>query len=267
MYQYSIGVVDDELAIRSQVKELLTAYENEHKNRMHVAAFASAEALLEVYRQEKHPFQILILDVEMPGMSGMEAAKQIRAMDPDVCLLFLTAFEQYAVTAFEVDAVGYLMKPIQYVQLKARLAASIIRIDYLAELNKAKKRYLTVMNQYQEVHIEISEIVYIEKRRNQSVIHCREEEYVCYESLRELYERLDPKQFCYSHQGYLVNFSKVQSVGKTELFMENHAQVPLSRRFSELLYERKMEEVLRSREQLLQREEQYRYRITGDSEE
>lgn len=254
MYQYTVAIVDDEPVIRSQIREFFTAYESERGNRIILSEYASAEELLAEYQERRHPFQILIVDVELPGISGAEAAMKIRKIDPDVCMIFLTAYEAYALDAFQADALGYLVKPVSYIRLKGLLSKAIIQIDYVTELYQAARRYLTVTCKYQQVHIEIAKIVYVEKRHNMCILHCQEEEYACYETLSQLFQVLVEHGFCYSHQGYIVNFKRVQSVGKSELFMDNHAQVPLSRRYYKDMYQRMLDRVKRSRELQLQAE-------------
>ncbi len=254
MYQYTIAIVDDEPVIRSLIREFFTAYESERGNRILLSEYASAEELLAAYEEKRHPFQILIIDVELPGVSGAEAAMKIRRRDPDVCMIFLTAYEAYALDAFEADALGYLVKPVSYIRLKSLISKAIIQIDYITELHQAARRYLTVTCKYHQVHIEIAKIVYVEKRYNLCILHCQEEEYACYETLSQLFQILRGHGFYYSHQGYIVNFRRVQSVGKSELFMDSHAQVPLSRRYYKEMYQRMLDRIKRSRELKLQAE-------------
>lgn len=254
MYQYTAAIVDDEPVIRSKIREFFTAYESERGNHIILSEFATGEELLEAYREKEHPFQILIVDVELPGISGVEVAMKIRRMDKEVCMFFLTAYEAYALDAFEADAIGYLVKPVSYTRLKGLISKAIIQIDYITELHQAARRYLTVTCKYQQVHIEIAKIVYVEKRHNLCILHCQEAEYACYETLSQLFQTLREHGFCYSHQGYIVNFKRVQSVGKSELFMDSHAQVPLSRRYYKEMYQRMLDRIKRSRELMLQAE-------------
>lgn len=254
MYQYTVGIVDDEPVIRRQIQDFFTAYESERGNHMVLSEFATGEALLNAYQESAHPFQILIIDVELPGISGTKAAMEIRQKDKDVCILFLTAFEAYALDAYQADAIGYLVKPVGYTKLKALISKAIIQIDYVTELYQAARRYLTVTSKYQKVHIEISKIVYVEKRHNLCILHCQDAEYACYETLSQLFTKLQEHGFYYSHQGYIVNFKRVQSVGRSELFMDSHAMVPLSRRYYKEMYQRMVERIKRSRELMLQAE-------------
>ncbi|MBQ7433981.1 MAG: response regulator transcription factor [Lachnospiraceae bacterium] len=252
MHQYTVAVVDDRSEIRVQLREYLETYETEHRCILKTELFDTGEELLRVYDQEEYPFEILILDVELPGVSGVEIARQIRKKDSDVSIIFLTGYDRYALDAFRVGAMGYFMKPIQYVSLKAKISEAILKIDYINELHQKQQKYLTVINHYQQVQIEISQIIYIEKHRNLCIIHCQGVEYACYISLYRLYKQLPMREFCYCHQGYVVNFTKVRSVGKTDLLMESLDRVPLSRRYYKELHLRKIQEVVGYQELLME---------------
>jgi len=92
MYQYTVGIVDDEPVIRRQIQDFFTAYESERGNHMVLSEFATGEALLNAYQESAHPFQILIIDVELPGISGTKAAMEIRQKDKDVMYFVLNGF-------------------------------------------------------------------------------------------------------------------------------------------------------------------------------
>ena len=189
MYSYSVAIVDDEPEFRKRILEMFMAYQSESSNKLVIQEFGSAEELLQVYREMEHPFHILIMDVEMGVINGAEAAKEIRKTDKTVSIIFVTNYPSYAIDAFDVDAVGYLVKPVEYIQLKTRMAKAIIDVDYLNDRLLAKNRYLKVTVNYKEISIEINGIYYIEKRRNQCIIHTVNDEYTCYDTLSQLYEK------------------------------------------------------------------------------
>lgn len=251
MYSYSVAVVDDEPEFRRRIVEMFTAYQSESSNQLTVQEFGSAEELLKLYEEGKHPFQILIMDVEMGAINGAEAAREIRKSDKMVSIIFVTNYPSYAIDAFDVDAVGYLVKPVEYVQLKARMAKAIIDVDYLYDRLIADSRYVTVMVNYKETSIEISSIYYIEKRRNQCIIHTVDGEYVCYDTLAQIYEHLDHPRFVYCHQGYIINFSRVKSIRQNQVCFSSHMEVPMSRKYYVELKQRMMERVNHARERKL----------------
>ena len=100
-------------------------------------------------------------------------------------------------------------------------------------------------------------ILYIEKRRNQSVIHLEDGETVCYESLKNLFDRLNQNKFCYSHQGFVVNFDKIKEVLPTYIALGDGREVPVSRRYQKELKDRHMDTIYQLQEKRrLEREEE-----------
>lgn len=251
MYSYCVAVIDDEEEFRKRIIEMFTAYQSESGNELVVHEFENAEELLNVYEKEAHPFQILILDVEMGKINGAEAAKKIRKKDKMVSIIFVTNFPSYAIDAFEVDAIGYLVKPVEYVQLRSRMAKAIIDVDYLYDHFMAGNRYLTVTMNYRNMRVEINSIYYIEKRRNQSVLHTESGEYTCYDTLAELYEKLDHPRFVYCHQGFIINFEQVKSIVGRQVYFSAHMVVPLSRTYAVELRERLIKKINAQREKQL----------------
>lgn len=250
LHHCSVAAVDDEPEMRVQIRNALALYAEKYNIVFHIELFGTAEELLDRYEQEEVPFQILILDVELPGMSGVEAAQQIRQWDPEAVIIFLTAYDAYALDAYGVNAIGYLLKPVERLALweKVSMSLSWLRANHIQKEENMQQTHLVVTNHYQKIQIELSEIIYIEKHRNHCRICCHHTEYICYTSLYRLYQQLPTPQFCYCHQGYIVNFSKVLSVGKTELLMENGILVPVSRRYYKMLHQRKIEEVVQYQE-------------------
>ena len=104
---------------------------------------------------------------------------------------------------------------------------------------------------YKSVKIEINSIYYIEKRRNQSVIHTESGEYTSYDTLSELYERLDKPRFTYCHQGYIINFEHVKSIIGRQVNLSAHISIPLSRTYELELKKRLMDQINAEREKQL----------------
>lgn len=238
---YRIAVCDDEIYYQDELCNLLKAYENESGNKLDICRFSSGEKLLEQYKEAI--FHILILDIEMGGLSGMETAKEIREIDENVIIIFATGFDNYALGAFEVNALNYLVKPVDYVKLKKVMSTATASVDFKRDQISARKRYLEVRIKNSQVHIEITKIKYIEKKRNTCIIHTTDNEYACYETLAQVYDRLDVNKFCYVHQGYIVNFDMILEVGKTMVVLADYMEVPISRKYYKGLKERFMNQI------------------------
>ena len=109
-----IAIVEDEAASAQLLEECLLRYQAETGAEMTITCFPSAEALLRDYRGE---FDLLFMDVDMPGINGIDASRRLREMDSRVVLIFVTNLAQYAIYGYEVDALDYILKPVNYYAL------------------------------------------------------------------------------------------------------------------------------------------------------
>ncbi len=255
MYTYKIGVCDDEPVFCNHLKKLLAAYQVESKNQLGVRIFHRGEDLIDSFLNEKCPYDMLMLDVDVPnGMNGVQTATKIREQNPDVIIIFITNYEKYALDAYRVDAIDYLVKPVDLESLRRVMAKAIIQVDYILDYQKSTNRYLPIVVDYDRINIEISKILYIEKRRNQSLIHTEDGDYSCYETLSQLYEKLDSNKFMYVHQGFIVQFPKIKEVEKNCICFSGHVKVPVSRKYQKEVQQRFQERLYRLREQMLKKE-------------
>lgn len=244
MNYYRVAVCDDEKYYREELLSLLTTFENESGNKIEILTYSSGEELLEDW--ETKTIHIIIMDVEMKEKSGIDVARDIRKKDDNVSIIFATSYENYAINAFDVSAMGYLVKPVSYVKLKKLLTKAIIAVDYKNDREVARARYIEVKVKYDKVNIEADKIQYIEKRRNVSIIHTKDNEYTSYDTLSQLYEKLDSRKFIYTHQGYLVNFDMIKEVAKTSVVLEDYIEVPISRKYYKGIRERFMNQIYKS---------------------
>jgi DNA-binding LytR/AlgR family response regulator len=175
--------------------------------------------------------QIAFLDIRMPGLSGMEVAKRIAGL----CrIVFVTAFDQYAIEAFEREAVDYLLKPVskerlgQTVQrLKNQLNASTQPPSGLAEVleqvlsrltGKAGPEYLRWIKTQQKESIRlipVDEVDYFQAEDKYTLVMTKEGESLIRKTIKELSEELDPAQFWQIHRGIIVNVSKIDKVSRS----------------------------------------------------
>ena len=107
----NIAIVEDEDVHAARLEEHLALYQKESRCQLRVERFRDAEELLARYSPV---YAVVFMDIQLPGMNGMEAAFQLRELDRTVSLLFITSLTQYAQKGYEVDAVGYLLKPVSY---------------------------------------------------------------------------------------------------------------------------------------------------------
>lgn len=218
---------DDEAQEHAIVKKLAGEFLAEHAGlslRFHY--FDSPAALLEAVG-ENGGFDLYILDVLMPGMSGIELAGQLRSRCKAAEIIFLTLSREYALEAFGVKASGYLLKPVCKADFDEVLL-SCIR-SRLAALENA---VITLKTKDGFRRICLPELVLVE-----SFNHTREltlSDNTVLETvvtLSELFEQLrEYRQFCMPHRAYIVNMDYVAGLRKNELLMSGGRRIPISRK-------------------------------------
>ena len=211
-------IAEDELVLRIELKEMLAKLWPE------LVISAEAEDGIEALQAlDKHAPDILFLDIEMPELSGLEVAKQASGQ----ChVAFVTAYDKYAVAAFEQGAVDYVMKPFSLprlattvARLKARVATAPARFDglieALAHAAKGTKEYLRWINASQgnELRlITIEEICYFKSDSKYTLVVTSDKESLIRRPIKELAEELDPQIFWQIHRGTLVNVNAISGV-------------------------------------------------------
>lgn len=231
MEQFRLAICDDEEICIENIRQFMSAYISESGNEMLVDTYTSGIDLLDAVENGKADYDIFLLDVDMPDMRGTIVAKELREMYPMAVICFITAYEEYAYEAYRAEALGYLTKPVSYSDLRHLLNRCAIQIQYCRDSETAKERYLEIRTQRGVALIDIKDILYIEKRRNQCVFHLDDGEIVSYMSLAEAYDMLDPKAFYYVHQGFVVNFAQIREVKPTVICFGRGREIPVSRKY------------------------------------
>lgn len=256
MKTINVAICDDEEVFLDMIYSLVMACMNENKYSFAVTKYMDGMQLLSDIQSGSMECDLLFLDIDMPEMSGIDVARKLREKGYDGIICFVTSHNRYALDAYGVEALGYIMKPAQYGDVKRLVEKAVVQIFYRFDVKEAEKRFLEINTQSGKKVITMNNILYIEKRRNQSVIHLEDGETVCYESLKNLYDRLNQSKFCYSHQGFVVNFDKIKEVLPTYIALGEGREVPVSRRYQKELKERHMNMIFQLQEELrLEREE------------
>ena len=121
-----IAVVDDQPDMRQQLCSMIDQYSRENNCMLEVTTFSDGAQIITNYCKG---FDIIFLDIEMPELGGMDAAERIRTVDPDVVLVFVTNMAQYAIRGYEVDALDFVLKPVNYYQFSTKLARALQRVQ------------------------------------------------------------------------------------------------------------------------------------------
>jgi DNA-binding LytR/AlgR family response regulator len=194
-------IVDDEAPARSELRYLLA----EHAEVDVVGEAASAAEAVQLARELR--YDVVFLDVEMPGATGLEAAPHVRERRDPPAVVFVTAHAEYAVDAFAVEAFDYLLKPVD----PDRLARVVERLHERTQENAAPVDRVAVVAGGGTELLDHDQIHYVQAEGDDSRVHTYDRAYLSTSSLGELEERLGPR-FARIHRSYLVNLAKVAGV-------------------------------------------------------
>ena len=156
---------------------------------------------------------ILFLDIQMPGMDGMETAKMLRQDNEDMILIFVTAAEEYVFQAFDVGAFHYLVKPFSDEKFKEVVTKAVHNIKRSSRLEKDEK-YIMVQTAGSHIKIFLRDIVYAEVYNRKVIIHTRSTDIEYYGKLQELSD-MAGTDFFRTHRAYLVHFKYVEKYDAT----------------------------------------------------
>jgi DNA-binding LytR/AlgR family response regulator len=228
-------IVDDEAPARSELRYLLAA----HPEVQVLGEAAGAVEALGLARELV--YDVVFLDVEMPGLTGVEAAPLVRERRDPPAVVFVTAHERYAVDAFAIEAFDYLLKPVD----PDRLARVVERLRERTSENALPVEKIPVVAGGGTELLDFDQVHYVHADGDYSRVHTYDRSYLCTASLGELEERLSGGRFVRIHRSHLVNLSKVAGVRRAapdrfrlQLADAEKTELDVARRQSRQLRER-----------------------------
>lgn len=198
-------IVDDEAPARSELRYLL-----EETGRVDAITEASS-AREAVERLMEARADVIFLDVSMPKTNGMQLAEALHKLKNPPAVVFVTAYSEYALEAFDVDAIDYLMKPVETDRLNQALDKVQSRVKPQPQSHSSVER-IPVAKSGRKVLVPIDQIRYIEAKDDYSCIYTDDDRYLSTISLAKLEQKLAPHGFFRVHRGYIVNLEYVEDV-------------------------------------------------------
>lgn len=216
---YRAAIVDDRAEDLGFVENVLRKWADERKISLKIQLFPSAESFLFEFAEEKN-FDILLLDIEMPGMDGVTMAKKIRKINETVQIIFISGYSDYISEGYEVSALHYLLKPVREEKLFEVLDRALNKIE-------KNEGFLELKASGELLRIPYHEIKYIDVYQNYVTVHAKEE-YSLKRSLSDLLKELD-ERFYKAGRSLAVNLDYVRRVSKTEIRLSDGSVLPLPR--------------------------------------
>ena len=225
MQKIKVLLVDDEyLAL-----QLLENFVQQVPELELMAKTKSPNEAIDILNRES--IDLLFLDIQMPSMSGVSLLESLK--DPPVTI-FTTAYSDYALTAFDLNVVDYLLKPISFERFsqavdKAKMQMSNLSTHFVSDQSVDRKsNYLRVKADSKIVKVFFDDILFIEGLKEYIKIVCENERIVTFERLKNLEATLPVNQFLRVHKSYIINTTKVNSVKGNSLTIGAHI-IPISR--------------------------------------
>jgi two-component system response regulator AlgR len=228
-------LVDDEALARARLADLLTDLADNFAVEV-VAQASNGEAALE--RAADTPADVILLDIQMPGMNGLEAARYISRMPQAPAIIFVTAFDEHALRAFELRAVDYLLKPVRL----ARLREALSRIKPLnvetADALAPRRTHFSLLERGRIWRVPVADVLYLRAELRYVTARTREREYLLDESLTKLEEEFGQEfmrihRNCLVARKHLAGFQRIADEGEGHwqaLLKDWPERLPVSRR-------------------------------------
>ena len=219
-----IAICDDNLEFLGQIEDIVSRIYKEMQMEPEVSCYHNGQALLEKMKKTEGDIDLLLLDIDMPEVSGLEVAKTIREMGRECILMFISSYENYVFDTFEYNPFRFIRKGKLQQELPIALRAA--EVSY----QKNKKRYIVVRCDEGEVRIEETEIMYFDMVKRQIRI-CLADGRVfhTWRTMKELQQELSPERFSKIHSGCVVNLKYVSSYAGCEITLDNGERLTASR--------------------------------------
>lgn len=214
-----IALCDDEREMISYTHELVASWAHSAGILVEIEEFSSAEAFL--FAHEEEHFDILLLDIEMGAMNGVELARRIRQKDRYLQIIFITGFSDYIGEGYDVMALHYLIKPVSPEKLREVLSVA-------AEKLRERKRYLMLNIDRECVRIDFDDIRYIESSGHYLNIVTVKDEFRVKMTLSDVEKRLD-HGFFRCQRSFIVGLLYIERMTRTAVFLKGGIEIPLAR--------------------------------------
>lgn len=215
-----VAVCDDDPSIRGMLCKYLDRFSGTSGIETSVTLFENGEALLQ---RELSDLDLLVLDIQMTGISGLDTARTIRATNQKLTIIFFTNYIQYALEGYEVQAYRFLLKPLDYEQFCAVVGKA------LTELQTRKRATLVIPTKAKTSHISIGSILYAETYKGHVLLYTENDAIESFASMKETEEALKDHPFVRCHTAFLVSLREIRSITQQDVLLRSGQAIPLSK--------------------------------------
>lgn len=216
----NIAVCDDNIVfLNTFVEETKNLVGSAHR----VFSFKNPEELMErIEKYSQDSIDVVITDIELPGINGIEMAKKIKEKYPRIQIILVTNYTEYIQDAFSVEPIHYILKPIDYEKVKEAL----LRAEKAISLSE--KKTITITNKNKLVRVYCDEIKYVESYMRTILVHELKVNTELYMKLDE-FNALAPRYFVRTHKSYLVNMNMIKSISNNRIELFSGEVIPVAK--------------------------------------
>ena len=215
-----VAIVEDDAAEREKIQGYLNELSRQEQIQFEIAPYPSG---LNFIMGEMKGFDIVLMDIDMPGVNGMETAQALRKVDPTVILIFVTNMAQYAISGYEVDATDFILKPVNKysfaIKIKRAVARTAKKNDEVIQIKQEGTLHL----------VPLSIIKYLEVTGHYVIYHTAQGDFTEYTTLKEAQKKINRPHFAQCNQSYLVNLKYLEAVSR-ETVTVSGAKISVSRK-------------------------------------
>lgn len=217
-----VAICEDDAEDRNTLKDHFANFEKEKGCVFSIKFFSNPVSFLENYTAS---YDLVLMDIDMPYLNGMEAAHRLRALDSHVTLAFVTNLANYAIEGYAVSAMDYILKPISYPEFSMKM------MRMLRDELEAYRDYIVIPTRFSTVRIPLSDLIYIETKGHRVIFHTQKTDIEQYIALSALEKNLNGKGFSKCSSSYLVNLRYVNQVeGFTAFVGDTQLQISHGRK-------------------------------------
>lgn len=215
-----IAVAEDDAQFRNTIRKYLERYSHENCVEIEADYYEDGKQLVFCYEQN---YDILLLDIEMPKMNGMDAARKIRETDEHVIIIFITNMAQYAINGYEVGALDYVLKPIKYFSFSLKITKAI------SSVRKVEQAYLVLPYESGIKKVLVEDVIYAEIRDHWLTLFTKTGEYRMLETMKAFQKKMEGRHFVFCGNGCCVNLKYVTAFAKDKVVLCEKYEISVSR--------------------------------------
>jgi two-component system, LytTR family, response regulator LytT len=227
-YMRRIAICEDNLVHIREFQLCIKEFEKEYNQNFQITIFQNGHDLLDFYRRDNNPFDLLFLDIylDLDSTNGMEIAKKIREKNSEVMIIFLTGAVEYVFDGYKVNSFRYMVKPLKYSLFKEDLYEAVKLLKWDVD----EEEFILVKENSNVIKLSLSKILYMESLGRKVRIVTNTKEIVTYGKLIQFAEELSDKHFFQVHRAFLVNMQFIREIYKSGVILINSDFVPCSQR-------------------------------------